>query len=55
MHKPFVVILNSMNPYDASTVELAQELENLYEVPVIPLDVRNYHKVRLCKFWRKHF
>lgn len=39
MHKPFVVILNSMNPYDASTVELAQELENLYEVPVIPLDI----------------
>ncbi|HHY06543.1 MAG TPA: stage IV sporulation protein A [Clostridia bacterium] len=39
LHKPFVVILNSMNPYDVSTVELAQELENLYEVPVIPLDV----------------
>jgi stage IV sporulation protein A len=39
LHKPFVVILNSMNPYDVSTVELAQELENLYEVPVIPLDI----------------
>jgi stage IV sporulation protein A len=39
LNKPFVVILNSLNPYDVSTVELAQELENLYEVPVIPLDI----------------
>jgi len=39
LNKPFVVILNSMNPYDVAAVELAQELENLYEVPVIPLDV----------------
>jgi stage IV sporulation protein A len=39
LNKPFVVILNSTNPYDVSTIELAQELENLYEVPVIPLDV----------------
>lgn len=39
LNKPFVVILNSINPYDVSTIELAQELENLYEVPVIPLDV----------------
>jgi stage IV sporulation protein A len=39
LNKPFVVILNSTNPYDVSTIELAQELESLYEVPVIPLDV----------------
>jgi len=39
LNKPFVVILNSINPYDVSTIELAQELESLYEVPVIPLDV----------------
>mgnify|MGYP001014088857 FL=1 len=39
LNKPFVVILNAMNPYDVSTIELAQELESLYEVPVIPLDV----------------
>ncbi|MDD4145940.1 MAG: stage IV sporulation protein A, partial [Clostridia bacterium] len=39
LSKPFVVLLNSLNPYDVSTIELAQELENLYEVPVIPLDI----------------
>lgn len=36
--KPFVVVLNSANPDDVSTIELAQELEGLYEVPVIPVD-----------------
>jgi stage IV sporulation protein A len=37
--KPFVVILNSVQPHDVNTIELAQELENNYEVPVIPVDV----------------
>jgi len=37
--KPFVIILNALNPNDVSTIELAQELENLYEVPVMPVDV----------------
>ena len=36
--KPFVMILNSLHPNDVSTVELSQELESLYEVPVIPVD-----------------
>lgn len=37
--KPFVIILNSLNPNEVATIELSQELENLYAVPVIPLDV----------------
>ncbi len=37
--KPFVIILNSAHVNDVSTIELAQELESLYEVPVIPVDV----------------
>lgn len=37
--KPFVMVLNSNIPNDVNTIELAQELENLYEVPVIPVDV----------------
>ena len=37
--KPFVIILNALNPNDVSTIELAQELENLYEVPVMSVDV----------------
>ena len=37
--KPFVIILNSVDPNDVTTIELAQELESFYEVPVIPIDV----------------
>jgi stage IV sporulation protein A len=37
--KPFVVLLNTVRPDEVQTLELAQELENLYEVPVIPVDV----------------
>ncbi|PKM86195.1 MAG: stage IV sporulation protein A [Firmicutes bacterium HGW-Firmicutes-12] len=36
--KPFVMLLNSVNPNEINTIELAQELESLYEVPVIPID-----------------
>lgn len=36
--KPFVVVLNSLHPNDVSTIELSQELENEYQVPVIPVD-----------------
>lgn len=36
--KPFVILLNSAAPNDISTIELAQELEGLYEAPVIPVD-----------------
>lgn len=36
--KPFVVLLNSAHPNEVATIELAQELESLYEVPVIPVD-----------------
>lgn len=39
--KPFVVVLNSSHPNDVTTIELAQELEGLYEVPVIPVDASN--------------
>lgn len=36
--KPFVILLNSAHPNEVTTIELAQELEELYEVPVIPVD-----------------
>lgn len=39
MGKPFVVLLNSTHPNDVVTIELAQDLETQYEVPVIPVNV----------------
>lgn len=39
MEKPFVVILNTKNPLAAEVVTLREELEELYEVPVLPINV----------------
>jgi stage IV sporulation protein A len=35
INKPFVIILNSVNPTDSETEKLRQELEGKYDVPVI--------------------
>jgi stage IV sporulation protein A len=37
--KPFVVLLNTVRPQALETLELAQELEMTYEIPVMALDV----------------
>lgn len=36
--KPFVMVLNTMRPSDEEIVEMKQELEAKYDVPVMPLD-----------------
>lgn len=36
MNKPFVIVLNSSIPYAAETIGLANELQQKYNVPVIP-------------------
>ncbi|MCL5046977.1 MAG: stage IV sporulation protein A [Actinobacteria bacterium] len=36
--KPFIVLLNTVKPYATETMELAGELEEKYDVPVIPID-----------------
>jgi stage IV sporulation protein A len=43
--KPFVIILNSNHPYAESTVQMAKELEELYEVPVMPCHCEQLKKV----------
>ena len=39
MNKPFVVILNSLTPKDEKTELLGNELEEKYEVPILPVNV----------------
>lgn len=39
MNKPFVVILNSLTPKDEKTQLLRNELEEKYDVPIIPVNV----------------
>lgn len=36
--KPFVTVLNSVHPNDKNTVALAQELEDNYDIPVLPVN-----------------
>lgn len=38
INKPFIVLLNSINPQSASAVELCAELSSEYQVPVIPVN-----------------
>lgn len=38
INKPFIIILNSTRPYDESTIELRDELEAKYSVPVLNID-----------------
>ena len=38
MNKPFVILMNCMNPYDSYSVSLAEDLSNKYGTPVIPVN-----------------
>ncbi len=37
--KPFVIVLNSTDPYDEATLELAEQLKEQYQAAVLPVDV----------------
>ncbi|MDD2376294.1 MAG: stage IV sporulation protein A [Clostridia bacterium] len=41
IHKPFVIMLNSMHPYSEETKKLSRDLEEKYDAPVIATDVLN--------------
>ena len=41
INKPFLIVLNSTQPYSDYTKKLANELENKHSVPVIPIDCDN--------------
>ena len=37
--KPYIIVLNSIHPDQAETVDLVRDLEDKYDVPVLPLNV----------------
>lgn len=41
INKPFIVLLNSTQPYSENSKKLADELSKKYDVPVIPVDCNN--------------
>lgn len=44
VNKPFVIVLNSIHPYDNATLSLAASLEERWNAPVIPADCINMDK-----------
>ncbi|HHW30414.1 MAG TPA: stage IV sporulation protein A [Clostridiaceae bacterium] len=38
INKPFIIVLNSVNPYDSETLKLREELEVQYSVPVVSVN-----------------
>ncbi len=41
LNKPFIILLNSIHPYERDTMALADELTNKYNVTVVPVDSAN--------------
>ncbi len=41
LNKPFTILLNTMNPMREETIQLKEELEEKYEMPVLPVDILN--------------
>ena len=44
IQKPFVVVLNSMTPKEEKTELLRKELEEKYEVPILPVNVEEMNE-----------
>ncbi|SMB94464.1 stage IV sporulation protein A [Desulfonispora thiosulfatigenes DSM 11270] len=49
LNKPFIVLLNTINPEDQETLELAESLEKNYDVPVIPMNIAQMEEEELMR------
>ena len=49
--KPFVVILNSNRPFGEAAATLSRELEEMYQVPVLPLNCEQLRKEDVTKIF----
>lgn len=49
--KPFIVVLNTIYPYAAETIQMAKELETLYQVPVLPFNCEQLRKEDVYKIF----
>lgn len=51
--KPFIVLLNTTRPNAETTINIAQEIGNKYEVDVMPIDIENMGKKEMNDILRK--
>lgn len=49
IHKPFTVLLNAVDPEAPSTCQLAQELEEEYGVPVVPVNCQTMKEQEILR------
>lgn len=52
INKPFIVVLNSTHPNSDATINIKNELENNYKVPVIPMDIENMNEIDMYNILR---
>ena len=53
IHKPYIMVLNTMKPGDPNTLLLVRELKDKYKVPVLPMDVLNMNEVEITNILRE--
>lgn len=53
INKPFIMILNTTDPYTKETENLTQELKEKYKVPVLPMDVLNMNEMEVTSILRE--
>ncbi len=51
--KPFIVILNSLHPTNTETIRIAKELEEDYDVPVMPISAEKMNEVEIMEILKK--
>ena len=51
--KPFIVILNSIHPTNTETVRLAKELEETYNVPIMPISAEKMNELEIMDILKK--
>ena len=51
--KPFIVILNSVHPTNTETVRIAKEMEDAYDVPVLPISAEKMNEMEIMEILKK--
>lgn len=53
INKPFIIVLNSANPNDVKTIDLAKEMEEKYDVPVQIMDVLHMEQQDISNVFKR--
>ncbi len=51
--KPFIVILNTVHPTNTETVRLAGDIEEKYDVPVMPISIETMNEIDIMEILKK--